>query len=229
MGLPAKQRQNQITNKFIATLSEYFISNPKLHFTINHSRIFNTYYSLAEVINIVITIIIFFDQTQAMNAMIIFTMISGVTVLTNQIPRISVRHNYFKFVIVANFILLTLYVAIGCIWFLMKTWTITQSLCNDMRNFYDKIGNSSGFTAKSKCNRLLIIYIAWSLCLITYGVLRMVCIILSYKAYQYTKLQWVNEETKKRRKLRYIQLVNKKELKNKTTDIKYDFKVKRIL
>ena len=62
----------------------------------------------------------------------------------------------------------------------------------------------SDFSAKDKCELLYIMYITWYMILIIFFVLRVICIYLSYKAYRYTKLQWENEETKKRRKLRYL-------------------------
>lgn len=46
--------------------------------------------------------------------------------------------------------------------------------------------------------------------------IRLVCMYLCYKAYKYTREKWVAEETKKRRKLRYIAMVKKKEEKKKS-------------
>lgn len=65
--------QNLITNKFIMNVRDYFVMNPKLHFTINYSRIFNTYFSIAEIINIALTILLFFNYTHSLNAMILFS------------------------------------------------------------------------------------------------------------------------------------------------------------
>lgn len=41
---------------------DYFLSNPKLHVTINHSRIYSTYLWLVEIINILLQFL-FFNYT----------------------------------------------------------------------------------------------------------------------------------------------------------------------
>ncbi|CAD8142031.1 unnamed protein product [Paramecium octaurelia] len=106
-----KDQEEQTFKNFIKNnLLVFFTYNPKVHKSLNYSRIYNSYWCILEVVQIILVNVVF-SATKQQLPVIFFTILICITILINCMIRIGNNYQYFQYFTILTIIIVLIEIA----------------------------------------------------------------------------------------------------------------------